>query len=594
MPMLGEPDQTLADKTTAWLTWMATHLQVLDKAGVAVAFLPNRIQAQILGHMFSQWRRGYPVRLIILKPRQVGTSTVVQALFYTICHHTPGLKALVVAHDGTGSDKVFSKAKYFNNHNPERRRMSRDNRGELWWASPHDASFSVECAVDYVGTAGTFQLAHLSELAKWPRQTVSMNSLLQTIPDPTKTYKTAVVIESTANGEGDLFHKLWKDAKTHREKYPEDYNCYLPIFFSWLEFPEEYSMPVPKWYRFGSYNEEEQELMRAPYNATQEQLYWRRWCIREKCSGSVEMFHQEYPKNDQEAFLASGDHAIPAYIRHQHAKTVEAPTYARLDWADKHHTMVRMTPCDYDPNGCWRIWEEPKQSHDYAEGGDVSEGLPIDPNDPHGKRDRSAITVLNRRYLRPAAIWVGTIDPDLLGDEMLKGASYYNDAWMAPEVNNAGQSTLDKIRAAQYPKLYQRQRDPDEQDQTPRSLLGWRTTTTTRDGLIDQYIKWCRQNEDPEIGFRGAFTCLSSELADEEDTFVRKANKKREHRDGTWDDILFSVMIALEVHLTCPREENYPQYAETWEQARLGPQFAGGYANVRTFSLGKTVGLESS
>ncbi|HUX14893.1 MAG TPA: hypothetical protein VMW52_00375, partial [Phycisphaerae bacterium] len=243
---------------------------------------------------------------------------------------------------------------------------------------------------------------------------------------------------------------------------------------------------------------------------------------------------------------------------------------------------------------CWRIWEEPEQIHDYAEGGDVSEGLPIDPACPHGKRDRSAITVLNRRYLRPAAIWVGTIDPDLLGEEMLKGARYYNDAWMAPEVNSAGQSTLDRIRAAHYPRLYQRQRDPDEKDQTPRSLLGWRTTTTTRDGLIDQYIKWCRQNEDPEIGFRGAFTCLSSELADEEDTFVRKENRKREHRDGTWDDILFSAMIALEVHITCPRQVEYPQYLEPLGSVKLGPQFFGGYPKAKTFSMGSMTNIESS
>jgi len=297
---------------------------------------------------------------------------------------------------------------------------------------------------------------------------------------------------------------------------------------------------------------------------------------------------------DTEAFLASGDHAIPAYIRQYHAKTCVAPRYARLEWADKRQTVARMTECDFDPNGCWRIWEEPEQIHDYAVGGDVSEGLPIDPAYPHGKRDRSAITVLNRRYLRSAAIWVGTIDPDLLGEEMLKAGKYYNDAWMAPEVNNAGHSTLDRIRAAHYPRLYQRQRDPDEKDQTPRSLLGWRTTTTTRDGLIDQYIKWCRQNEDPEIGFRGAFTCLSSELADEEDTFVRKENRKREHRDGTWDDILFSAMIALEVHITCPRQVEYPQYLEPLGSVKLGPQFFGGYPKAKTFSMGSMTNIESS
>ena len=585
---LGQPDPALADKTTQWLEWMATHLRVVDKAGEEVAFVPNRIQADILGHMFAQWRRGYPVRLIILKPRQIGTSTVIQALFYTICHHTPTMKAVVVAHDTKGSDKVFQKAKFFNNKNPEKKRMSRDNAGELQWAPPHDSWFSVECAIDYVGTAGTFQLAHVSELAKWPRQKVSLDSLLQTIPPPTKTYKTAVVIESTANGEGDHFHKMWVEALKHHELYPQDYNTYIPLFYSWLDFPEEYSMPVENWYRFGTYTKEEQELLALPVPATLEQLRWRRWAIKESCGGSVETFKQEYPSCWTESFLSSGDHAIPAETRKQHRKTVEAPKYARLEWCDKAKTLTRLVPCDYDANGCWRIWEEPKPAHDYAAGGDVSEGLPIDPSDIHGKRDRSAMVVLNRRYLRTAAMWVGTMDPDLFGEEMVKAGRYWNNAWIAPEVNNAGQSTLDRIRQMGYPKLYQRQRDADEINLTPRSLLGWRTTATTRDYLIDRYLEACRENPDREIGWLMSFVNLSSELADEEDTFIRK-EKKREHRDGARDDILFAAMIAVEVHRTCPRECVYPQYAETMEEVRLGSEFMGGYKNGTFHHGGMTV-----
>jgi len=289
-----------------------------------------------------------------------------------------------------------------------------------------------------------------------------------------------------------------------------------------------------------------------------------------------------------EAFLSSGDHAIPAETRKQHRKTVQAPKYARLEWCDKAKTLTRLVPCDYDANGCWRIWEEPKPAHDYAAGGDVSEGLPIDPSDIHGKRDRSAMVVLNRRYLRTAAMWVGTMDPDLFGEEMVKAGRYWNNAWIAPEVNNAGQSTLDRIRQMGYPKLYQRQRGADEINLTPRSLLGWRTTATTRDYLIDRYLEACRENPDREIGWLMSFVNLSSELADEEDTFIRK-EKKREHRDGARDDILFAAMIAVEVHRTCPRECVYPQYAETMEEVRLGSEFINGYANGTFHHGGMTV-----
>ena len=566
---------------------MATRLQLENKAGEKVSLVLNGIQSRIVGHMFSQWNRGCPVRQIILKGRQFGASTGVQALFYTICHHTPNMKAIIVAQDEEGTDRVISKAKFFHNHLPddEKKRTLYDKRDELVWAPPHESMFRAQVAGKFVGTAGTYQLAHLSELAKWKTQRTSLASILQTIPDPSVTYKTAVVIESTAQGEGDEFHRWYVDAKRHRAKYPEDYNCYLPLFFSWLDFSEEYAMPVPTWYRWGSLDAEEEETLKPPYNATMEQLYWRRWAIQNKCGGSLDTFHEEYPRNDREAFIASGDHAIYSYIREQHHKTAQIPKFARLDWSNKERTEAKLVPCDFDPNGCWRVFEDVRPVRDYAIGGDVSEGLPVDPNDPHGKRDMSAIMVLDRRSLSTVAMWCGRIDPDLFGVEMLKAGYYFNHAWMSPEVNNAGQSTLDVIRQAKYTRLYQRQKSADDMEQTPRSVLGWRTSTTNRDWLIDQYIEACRR--EPEIGFRDAIRCLCEELADEEDMFVRKANRKREHRDGQFDDILFSTMIALEVHVTCPREMEYPEYGESYDDVRLGSEFMGGYKHG-SFHAGTT------
>ena len=42
------------------------------------------------------------------------------------------------------------------------------------------------------------------------------------------------------------------------------------------------------------------------YSLDDEQLAWRRWCIRNNCSGNIDTFKQEYPACADEAFLTSG------------------------------------------------------------------------------------------------------------------------------------------------------------------------------------------------------------------------------------------------------------------------------------------------
>jgi len=280
-----------------------------------------------------------------------------------------------------------------------------------------------------------------------------------------------------------------------------------------------------------------------------------------------------------EAFISTGSHAIENRIRREHHRTAKPPKmYARLEWLGADHTQVYLDECDFDPDGCWRIWMEPETIHEYAVGGDVSEGIPCDPANPRSDTDRSTALVLKRRTLTTAALYVGRPNPDEFGVEMLKAGWFFHEAWICPEVNNAGQSTLDTIRQAGYGNLYRRHRDPADLKQVERNLLGWRTTGSNRDRLIDSYLAACRPDSDWfNVGFRNSFKCLSEELALEEDTFIRKKTGKREHRDQYFDDILFAAMLAMEVHRECPMSSAWEMGNITTTTGRLGPEFVGGY-----------------
>ena len=51
---------------------------------------------------------------------------------------------------------------------------------------------------------------------------------------------------------------------------------------------------------------EEEKEIKDQYGLDDEQIAWRRWCIRANCGGDVVKFRQEYPSTPNEAFVATG------------------------------------------------------------------------------------------------------------------------------------------------------------------------------------------------------------------------------------------------------------------------------------------------
>ena len=152
-------------------------------------------------------------------------------------------------------------------------------------------------AGDETGRSAMAHMVHLSELAFYPDPEAALTAVLQIQGDGPGTW---TIVESTANGAGNFFHQLWLDAEEGR-------NDFIPLFFPWFEDPE-YRMEIPDGSRSEfekSLNDEEKELLNR-FDLDLEQLFWRRWAIRNKCRNSIEVFHQEYPSTAEEAFLHSG------------------------------------------------------------------------------------------------------------------------------------------------------------------------------------------------------------------------------------------------------------------------------------------------
>jgi hypothetical protein len=529
-------------------SWFCEHLKITDKqTDTLVPFVCNTQQLDFLFHIGMQLAQGYPVRVIVLKCRQIGFSTVITALGFMLTYLLPYYPAFTCAHDADGTQTLWEMMKRFRENLPASmcRPMDNVNLREIIYSSPHGSTFRFH-------TAGTEGLArtkkntfvHISEAA-WIKNWLAVSGgLLNTVSE--KNPMSMIFTESTANGTSGAYHTNWNNAVSAHRGNESDLNHTIPLFYSWLDF-EEYRMVLPIDYDFGVYDDE--EVFLQSLGADDEQLYFRRKVIADKLSGDESLFKQEFPASPAQAFRSSGSPAIPHAIIAYHEKCSCEPVRKvvfRRD--DKGKVLVSDAP---ESPMAWWIWEEPLEDADYSLGGDVSEGLLSDVNNAASKVDLSTGAVLNRRSMRFVATWAGSIDPDIHGEQLRMVAEWYNTAWGSPEINTCGQACVPAWR--DYEKFYQRQMPVDSlKAGKVLPLYGWKTTMSNRNHLIDDWLAYCRP--DADRGFEGQIVVYDKRVAFEESTFILKKSGKREHESGKHDDLLFACFIALQVHLRMPRE----------------------------------------
>ncbi len=272
-------------------------LKIRTKAGAVAPLTFNRAQKYIHSRLEEQRGRTRWVRALILKGRQQGCSTYVGARFYHRATHGRGLRTFILTHEDAATQNLFEMVNRYHEHCP---RLVKPSTGA---ANAKELNFDKLDSGYKIGTAGTkgvgrsstLQLFHGSEVAFWPHAETHASGVLQAIPDAPGT---EVILESTANGLGNLFHKMWRDA----ENGVSDYQA---IFVPWY-WQDEYRRAVPPGF---SLDDEEREYAEL-YGLDLEQMAWRRAKIVELKDPIL--FKQEYPATAAEAFQMSGhDSYIP-------------------------------------------------------------------------------------------------------------------------------------------------------------------------------------------------------------------------------------------------------------------------------------------
>lgn len=295
-------------------------LFVKPKKGGLVPLNLNFCQEYVHRIAEDQLRRFGWVRIIILKGRQQGMSTYIEARLYWKTTHTFGIKAYILTHETEATKNLFEMAERYYENCPKdfRPAIEASNAKELSFADL-DTKYSVGTAGSKgTGRSQNIHLFHGSEVAFWPNDADHASGVMQAVAEE---QGTEIWLESTADGVGNLFHQTWVRATDVGKEPLPNSNNYIRVFIPWF-WQEEYRSELKPGFVL---DEDEVEYMET-YGLDFEQMQWRRNKIAE-LKGGIADFRRDYPANPDEAFNNAPVSVLikpELVVRARKAKGVEA------------------------------------------------------------------------------------------------------------------------------------------------------------------------------------------------------------------------------------------------------------------------------
>jgi hypothetical protein len=221
-----------------------------------------------------------------------------------------------------------------------------------------------------------------------------------------------------------------------------------------------------------------------------EQIKWARHFCKNKCAGNWDIFFQQYPLTDDDAFLISGKCRFNII----NLKKIKDTTINEGIPGNFHetHDKISWVP---DPNGFWRMWKGRERDGVYMSGSDVAEGGTIEGKVFGAKNstDYSTCQIFNARTCEQVAECQCRLEPNVFAEELFRANKYYNTPLLAVERNSQGLSVLYPLRDKYHNLFYME--SFDKQTQARNKKLGWLTKaqgeSTKYDiiAVLDEYIR---------------------------------------------------------------------------------------------------------
>ena len=530
--------------------WAAKTVFVPDKMTHRLTNLVlNPPQREVLRRLENMRTANMPVRAIILKARQCGISTLIEAyiawmqLIRSDCTNAiicaqnrdtaqslKGIYATMLANypEEYGAEKPYALRPY----------QRTSNIVQITGRSNTVTTCSAESPAAIRGL--DIALAHLSEVAFW-RKTARidpMNMIRSIGGTVALTPESVVVMESTANGLGNFFHEEWLRASA-------GISDKTAIFVPWFRH-NIYELPIDNPEEFcASLNDYENGLWLA--GASLEQIKWYRYKNREYARTSA--MQAEFPTTDVEAFTATDRIVFSPRALEQMRKDCRAPESVGEiagDAATGRDALNNVHFVD-DATGRLKVWQHP----DPADRSDRYI-VAVDLGGRADESDFSVIYVLDRGATpadRPqtAAQWRGHDDLDIVAWKAAQVAKYYRNALLVVESNTLETKTTDGENSGfvlseisnAYPNLYRRKVGC-------KSKPGFHTNRTTKPLILNRHIANVRDLRYIE---------RDNDAINEHLAYERKPNGSFGAKEGHHDDILMTRCIALSIDIDLPKNK---------------------------------------
>ena len=492
-----------------------------------------------------------PVRIQILKSRQLGVTTLFLVFWVWICYQVEGYTAMFMIDKGPHLEEkrqqlitwIETAAERFPELPTVKRRSSKvlelTNGSRILLESAESPN---------PGTSEMLQALHQSERPKWPvgRSTQVKASILPAIP---VTRHTIVIDESTAEGYDD-FQSDWLRIHEGQDEFSDV--RVVPIFLPWYISDEYRKTPPKRSYHKGKFkwlnNDLEvcetdgegnitmtEEDFAAKYNLAYDQVFWRRMKIKAASptgfGGDKVMFDQEYPTTPDHAWASIGIRYYPHSIL-ERIKVEEPCFIGRVEHTGQPITTLQLTSAlkiepvlKSEQYGPLRVWGMPEKGMRYFIGADVSEGKLIS-NGSKSEGDYSVIWVLDE-FGRDVAVFRDRIPPEEFAYYLILMGRLYNDARVNCERNKDGATVWAFFEPTGYPNVYYR-----DDTRGRISDLAWSVIGPGARIPLMNLLRAAIRDDPSRVRSRNLFKEMQS--------FVRKQNGKIEPSSGKHDDCLFA------------------------------------------------------
>lgn len=364
--------------------WAAKCVHIKDKTtGKNIAFILNSPQRRLLALLENDRLEGKPCRIIMLKARQWGGSTLVQIymawlqiMIYSGCNSLicAQVKDTSATIRGMYSKLLELYPECYNETDKPMKFIPFEGSSNTRQITGKGCKVTIGSSERQDSVRGAdYALAHLSEVAFWRNTPGSTpENLIRSICGAiNQSPGTLIVFESTANGVGNFFHREWLRAC-------EGKSDKKPLFIPWYEI-EIYRTPVKDTKAlWNSLNNYEKNLWDV-YGLTLEMIQW--YHNKRLEYPSHELMQAEYPTNDVEAFTKTGSNVFDLNKIEELRRNCREPEYTGEVTGEKHTGKEAIVNVHFteDAKGKLKIWSKPENESLISQRYVVSVDIGADP-----------------------------------------------------------------------------------------------------------------------------------------------------------------------------------------------------------------------